>query len=140
MWSPAARVIPINSAADRQAPPAHQIERILHVVREGRDLVEPEHGARALDRVQCPKYAADQIPIVRRTLQFEQRRLQFGEQVARLLPVCFPGRSSQHLFHTASSCSAWNGFTIQPVAPAALPCCFLVSCDSVVSSTMGTYL
>ena len=33
-----------------------------------------------------------------------------------------------------------NGFTIQAVAPAALPSCFFSACDSVVNRMIGTNL
>jgi hypothetical protein len=47
---------------------------------------------------------------------------------------------SQHRAIVDSNCSGLNGFTIQPVAPACLPRCFVSWPDSVVSTSIGVNL
>jgi hypothetical protein len=44
------------------------------------------------------------------------------------------------LLITSSNRAGSNGFTSQPVAPAARPACFIKSLDSVVKTNIGTVL
>src|ERR1035438_5921786 len=118
---------------------AQPVECRFEIVRKGRDVVEAEHGTRSLNRVQSPESPPDHLAVVAPLIQLQQRRFQFREQLARfflkrlLILVDHPST----LFTTARSCWVANGFTIQPVAPAALPSCLRESWDSVVSMMMG---
>ena len=47
-------------------------------------IVEPEHGARALDGVQAAKDPAHQLQVAGILVQLQQRRFQIHENFARL--------------------------------------------------------
>jgi len=63
---------------------ANLVEDTLHIMGEGRDVVEAEHRPRPLDRVHGPENAVDERPVFGTFLDFKQRRLKFGQQVLRL--------------------------------------------------------
>ncbi len=123
---------------------AHPIERGLDVVGEGGDLLEPEHRARALDRVKRAEGAVDQIAIGGRMLEIEQRGLELLEKLLRLLPEDVGwiggGHAPSTFLTTATSCSCWKGLVIHPVAPAAFASRLMASSDSVVRKMIGTPL
>ncbi len=75
----------------------HLIENGFDLVREGGDVVETEHRARALDGVHGPENLGHQFGVVRRLLQLEQRRLQLAQKLAGLLP--------EHIFLVIGHCS-----------------------------------
>ena len=106
-----------------------------------RQRIEPEHRARALERVKPAEHRIDQTQVPQVVTQVEQPLLHLLQQLPRLDAE----RRRRILAHRAStfcatrmSCSAWNGFTSQPVAPAALACAFIASSDSVVRKMIGT--
>ena len=67
---------------------AQAVEGGLEVVGEGRHLGEPEHGARALDRVHGAEGAVDQLAVGRVGAEVEQGLLELVEQLGRLLAEC----------------------------------------------------
>ena len=102
---------------------AQLIECRFQVVGESGDVLEAGHRARSLDGMQRTERAPDQFQIAAVLVQFQQRRFQFREQFPRFVLECLLELVDQPmiLFTTASICCLVNGFTIQPVAPAALP-------------------
>src|ERR1039458_5581371 len=75
-------------------------------------------------------------------VDLKQRRFQFHQKLAGFFPerlFVFVDHPST-LLTTASNCCVAKGFTIQPVAPAALPSNLRDSWDSVVSMMMGSPL
>src|ERR1017187_2953717 len=118
---------------------AQPVESRFQAVRKASDVVESEHRARSFDGVESPESPPDHFGVVALLIQFQQRRFQFGEQLACFFLECLfvlidhPST----LFTTARSCAGANGFTIQPVAPAALPSNLRASWDSVVSMIIG---
>src|ERR1035437_9671143 len=131
-------------AACHQLAFAHPIERGLDMVGEGGDPIETEHRAGTLDRVQGTERGVQQIGVLRRRLQVEQRLLELLQQLRRFLAVGVGGIGLAHapsnLRITATNWSCWNGLVIQPVAPAFLACCFIAGAASVVRKTIGTPL
>jgi hypothetical protein len=121
---------------------AHAVEGALEFMGEGGDLLKAEHGAGALDRVQGAEGAVDQVAVVGRALEIEQGGLELLEQVGGFLAEDLRGIGAvghpSNFLVTAISCSCLKGLVIQPVAPAALACCFVASSDSVVRMTIGT--
>jgi len=107
----------------RQFSLAQLVEDRFQIVSEGGDVIETEHRAGSLDGVQRTERPPYHLGIVALLVQFQQGRFQFAEQFAGfflealLKPVDHP----TILFTTARICCMVNGFTIQPVAPAALP-------------------
>ena len=126
----------------RGLPFANPIKRALEFVGESGDLLEPEHRARALDRMEGAKRRVDEIVITGSLLEIEQRLFELLEEFRGLLAEDFGGISvfvhPKNFFAAARSCSCLKGLVIQPVAPAALACCFIPSSDSVVRKTIGT--
>ena len=108
------------------------------------NAIEAEHRARSLDRVERPEGGIDQVAGTWRVLEIEQGLFKLLQEVLRLLPEGFCGIDGRHqprtFFTTPTSWSCWNGFVIQPVAPAALASFFMFSSDSVVRKRIGTPL
>ena len=121
---------------------ADQVERGLEVVGEGGDAVEAEHRAGALDGVQRSKRGIDQIAVLRRLAEVEERRFEAFEKFGDFLPEGFCGVYLVHLRTnfaiTESNWSGLKGLVSHPVAPAALASRFTASSDSVVRNTIGT--
>src|SRR5512139_1387590 len=88
------------------------------------------------------KHSSDKFLVIRNFFQLEQGRFKLSEKFLGF----FSERLSLSVHHpstfltTARSCSGLNGFTIQPVAPAAFPSTFFSACDSVVRRIMGMNL
>ena len=145
---------------DGQTPFTRQVEGLFHLVREPGEVRETRGCPRSLDGVNGPEHPVYQRGIARFRLQRQEGGVELNQQVQSLSPECAP-----HLLHnvgwhrylpvsqppyvrhqrmtfftTARSWSGLNGFTIQAVAPAALPSCFFSGCDSVVNRTIGTNL
>ena len=126
----------------RGLPLANPIERALEFVGERGDLLEPEHRARALDRMEGAKRRVDEIVVAGRLLEIEQSLFELLEEFRGLLAEDVGGIGvfvhPKNFFAAARSCSCLKGLVIQPVAPAALACCFIPSSNSVVRNTIGT--
>ena len=70
----------------RELSLAQPIENRLQIVRKTRDVVEAEHRARSLDRVQRPESPPYDFGIVAVLVQFQQRRFQFARAIRALRP------------------------------------------------------
>ncbi|KAF0232829.1 MAG: hypothetical protein FD177_2186 [Desulfovibrionaceae bacterium] len=140
----------------------------LDLVGELSDVIETEHGSGPFEGMHGTEHAVDEFHILGGVLKLKQSGLELHQEVGSFVPECLamdvfhvrlgfvvakgrkPGsvrqlRNGAQCYRrtfctTASSCSGLKGFTIQPVAPASLPSCFLPAWDSVVSMTMGMNL
>ena len=65
-------------------PLAHPVERAFAVVGEGCQRVEPEHRARALQRVQTAEHRVDQRLVAQPVAEIEQPAFDLLEQFLRL--------------------------------------------------------
>ena len=63
------------------------VEHGFHLVGERGDVVEPEHGARALDGVHGAEHPVDEVMVLGCVLQFEQGRFQFGQKFLGLFEI-----------------------------------------------------
>ena len=70
---------------------AHPVEGGFELVDESGDLVEPEHGARALDGVERAEGAINEIAVVGVLFEIKQRLFEALQQVACFLAECFRG-------------------------------------------------
>jgi hypothetical protein len=66
------------------------------------DGVEPEHGARSLDRMQGAEDPPDELRIPRAFLQDQERSFQLGQKLGRFLPE----RSLVRIHHRTTSLAA----------------------------------
>ena len=64
---------------------AKLVQQILERVGEVGDLIQPEHGAIALEGVRAPEDPVQQLGIARILLQRQQSRLEVGQQLGRFL-------------------------------------------------------
>lgn len=72
--------------ADRNLAATDAVEGGLEVVGEGGDLLEAEHGARALDGVQGAEGGVDQGAVLGPVAEVEQGRLQAGQKLGGFGP------------------------------------------------------
>ena len=70
-----------NLAAHRCLTLADAIEERLELMSERGDLLEAEHGTRALDRVERTERAVDELLVCGLRLEIEQRLLETVEQL-----------------------------------------------------------
>ena len=73
-----------QGAAHADLALAHEVERGLEIVGEGRDLGEAEHRPRALDGVERAERGVDQRPVLRPVAEVEERRFQPVEELGGL--------------------------------------------------------
>jgi hypothetical protein len=115
---------------------AHAVEGAFEFVREGRDFLEAEHGARALDGVQGAEGGVDEVAVAGRGFEIERGLFEFLEEFGGLLAEDLGGvgRGAHRIsfFTTAMSWSCLNGLVIQAVAPAALASRLMISSDQAL--------
>ena len=74
---------------DRDLPFAHEVEKILDLMRKSRNIGELAGAARTLDGMHHPEHPADMFLVPRGFLELQQRGFELGKQVLRLFLECF---------------------------------------------------
>ncbi|MNZ73889.1 hypothetical protein D3C78_923180 [compost metagenome] len=129
------------------APAADAVEQGFQFVGDGGQVVETEHAAGALDRVRGAEDAVEGFRFRLVEIEADQQQFEGGqvfvgfleEHLEKLAHAVHAGHPyGRTLRVTSSSFGGSNGLTSQPLAPAARPCCFMASLDSVVSMRIGT--
>ena len=127
---------------------ADSLQQGLHQMGKFRDRLKSEGTAAPLDRMGTAENHVDHFGIIAAVIQLQQGGLHvrevlkalFKKDLMELCDVHCHGNQPSTRLTVETSCSGLKGLTIQPVAPAALPSCFLSAADSVVSVRMGVNL
>src|SRR2546426_1347106 len=101
---------------DRLRALPHPHQDVLEGVGERGEAIEPQHGARSLERMDVPEDAIDEarIRLARRRLEAQERRLRVAHKIGRLLEehaegrvLAHPGRSLPRM--RATIWLSWSG-------------------------------